>query len=228
LLVEFTDIYRQITMKMTTRTLVSGFALGGATLAMAFGSIDRAQAAVLFTENFGSGIGDQYGVTSGTIGGFTVTGGNVDLIGNGGAYDFFPGNGHYLDLNGDTAGTVTTTSSFTFNPGESGTLSFDYGSHNAVSADVSIFFGGSQIGTLTAANSSSFSPYTVSFSNPGSGTLSFVSNSGGFDGVIIDNIQLSSNTAAVPEPADLMGTAVAFGSVVLLKRNLSKKRNAAK
>jgi hypothetical protein len=157
LLVEFTDIYGQITMNMTTRTLVSGFALGGATLAMAFGSIDRAQAAVLFTENFGSGLADQYGVASGNVGGFTVTGGNVDLIGNGGVYDFYTGNGNYIDLNGSTGGTIAS-SAVTFNPGESATLTFDYGT-NGAGTSANIFLGGVQIGSLTAPGGTSFTPF---------------------------------------------------------------------
>jgi hypothetical protein len=224
-LTKFTDIYGQITMKMTTRTLVSGIALSGATLAMAFGSIDRAQAAVLFTENFGSGLPDQYSVASGTIGGFTVTGGNVDLIGNGGAYDVFPGNGNYLDLNGNTAGTITSTSSFTFNLGESGILAFNYGGGAGSSAN--IFLGGVQIGSLTTPVNTSFTPFTLNVANPTSGALSFVSTNPGGGGIVLDNIQLSSTTD-VPEPSDFVGTAFAFGSVVLLKRNLSKKRNASK
>lgn len=211
-------------MKMTTRTLLSGVALSGATLAMAFGSVDRAQAAILFTENFGSGLADQYNVT-GTVGGFTVTGGNVDLIGNNGIYNFYPGNGNYIDLNGTTSGTITSTA-VSFNPGESATLTFDYGT-NGGGTSANIFLGGVQVGSLTAPNSTSFTPFSLNIANPTSGALSFVSTNPGGGGMILDNIQLSSNVA-VPEPSDFVGTAFAFGSVVLLKRNLSKKRNASK
>jgi len=42
--------------------------------------------------------------------GWAVTKGSVDLIGNG-FYDFFPGNGLFIDLDGTTghAGTLTST-----------------------------------------------------------------------------------------------------------------------
>jgi hypothetical protein len=36
------------------------------------------------------------------LGGWTVSSGTVDLIGTG-FFDFYPGNGHYVDLDGSTA-----------------------------------------------------------------------------------------------------------------------------
>jgi hypothetical protein len=230
-LVGFTDIYGQITMNMTTRTLVSGFALGGATLAMAFGSIDRAQAIVLVNDDFGTGTTGAYNITPGTLdSSFTITSGSVDLIGGVSTNDFYPGNGNYIDLNGLNPGTIAS-SIFNFNAGDVVTLSFDYGANGSNrSADISL--GSFNFSPLTGVNQGAqFQSFTQTFtvSSAFSGALNFTASNPGTGGVVLDNIVLSSTPVnEVPEPSDLMGTAVAFGSVVLLKRNLSKKRNASK
>jgi hypothetical protein len=216
---KFSDIYRQITMKMTTRSLLSSVAIGVAALTQ---FTSPASAITLINETFGSGNPDRFNVSS-AVGTFAVTSGNIDLIGNGGSFDFYTGNGNYIDLNGNTGGTITSTSSFTFNPGESATLSFDYGT-NGVGTSADIFFGGNLIGSLlTPSGGSSFTPFNLTFNNPGSGALSFVSTNAGGGGIVLDNIQLSSNPASVPEPSDMLGTAIAFGSIVMLKRKLTKK-----
>jgi hypothetical protein len=59
----------------------------------------------------------------------------------------------------------------------------------------------------------------------GENTLDFiVKNATSQPGVTGLRVEMSGTAnAAVPEPSDLMGSAIAFGSVVLLKRKLSKK-----
>ncbi|WP_309731826.1 PEP-CTERM sorting domain-containing protein [Chamaesiphon sp. OTE_75_metabat_556] len=211
-------------MKMTTRSFVSGIALGGATLAMAFGSVDRAQAATLLNDNFNTENG-----AVGTLGytGFanwTVSTG-VDLLGNG-TYDIYPGNGLFVDLNGESAGAITSTNSFTFASNETATLSFNYGSNNlgtdGTNTSARIFLGGVEIAQLTNPGGSSFATFSQTFSNPTSGTLRFEAINPGTGGIVIDNISLVSTS--VPEPSDFVGTAFAFGSVVLLKRKMTKKK----
>jgi hypothetical protein len=225
-LARFTDIYGQITMKMTTRTLLNGVALSGATLAMAFGSVDRAQAATLLNDNFNT---ENSG--SGTLGyaGFAnwnVSNG-VDLLGNG-SYDIYPSNGLYVDLNGESAGAITSKDSFTFASGETATLSFNYGSNNlgtdGTNTSARIFLGGVEIAQLTNPGGSSFATFSQTFSNLTSGQLTFQAINPGNGGIVLDNIQFSSNVTEVPEPSDFVGTAFAFGSVVLLKRKMSKKK----
>jgi hypothetical protein len=173
-----------------------------------------------FNENFGSENPDRYNTTA-PVSAFNVTSGNVDLIGNGGGYDFYAGNGNYIDLNGNTSGTITSSNVFTFNPGESATLSFDYGKNGSGSADV--FLGSNLIAQLNNPSGSIFTPFSLTFNPTSDGALSFVSTSGGSGGIVLDNVQFDSFAAPVPEPSDLMGTAIAFGSVVLLKRKLTKK-----
>lgn len=219
-LVGFTDIYRQITMKMTTRALFGGLVLGGATLTQ---FATPASAAILFNETFGGSASDQYNATGAVGSNFTVTGGNIDLIGEGGGYDFYTGNGKYIDLNGNTGGTITS-SIFSFAPGETGTVTFNYGT-NGPGTSAEVFFGGVSLGTVSAPTGGSFATKTFNILNPTSGALSFVGNANtGAGGIVLDNIQFSSNdTTSVPEPSDFVGTAFAFGSVVLLKRKMTKK-----
>jgi hypothetical protein len=223
---KFTDIHRQITMKMTTRALVSSVAIGGAALGLAFGSIDRAQAATLINENFGTGTPGVYNITGDIPGSsFTVTSGNVDLIGASTPYDLYPGNGDFIDLNGSTRGTITSNNSFTFAAGEVANLSFNYGSNPVGSgATADVFLGSTLLASLTAPTGSSFASFNQTIFSPSDGTLRFVSTSGTNGGVVLDNVVLTT----VPEPSDLMGTAIAFGSVVLLKRNLTKKKSISK
>ena len=168
---------------------------------------------IIFAENFGASAPDQYNATSAGV--FTATAGNVDLIGDGGLYDFYPGNGKYIDLNGNTAGDI---SSSIFTLSAPGTLSFDYGANGSGAFDV--FFGATKLVSLSAVQSGTFANYSTAVS--GSGAVRFVSNTPGAGGAIIDNVVLSESTA-VPEPSDFVGTVFALGSVVALKRKFGKK-----
>jgi hypothetical protein len=181
------------------------------TLAVTVGSINQAHA-VTFTENFNSVPTASY-VSGNPIGQFTVTGSipgtsqAADIV-----YDTFT-NSNVLRL----FGKVTSTTPFAFNPGSSATLSFDYDFRGLPQLFVNL--GSSSFTINSPSNQSTF---TTTIPNPTNGFLSFQSYDprGGQQHTIIDNIKLSYN---VPEPADFVGTAIAFGSVVMLKRNFSKK-----
>ncbi|WP_373542883.1 PEP-CTERM sorting domain-containing protein [Chamaesiphon sp.] len=181
-----------------------------------------ASAASLINENFGTGLPDTFNIPpSSTIGAFTVSAGNIDLIGDDNpGLDFYPGNGNYIDLNGSTSGTITSTSSFTFANG--GSLSFDYGTNGSpTSADV--FLGTTLLGALTTPSGSSFTPQSFTIASGESGALSFVSTNGGFGGIVLDNIQLSST--AVPEPFTIIGTLVGGTAAIRLRKKLKVDSN---
>jgi hypothetical protein len=64
---------------------------------------------------------------------WTVSNGRVDVVGYSSTdiaplFDHYPGNGHYLDLDGSSAnaGKITTRTVFTLIPGATYTLTFDY------------------------------------------------------------------------------------------------------
>ena len=226
-------------MKMTTRSLVNGVAAGSvATLALAFGSIDRAQAATFsFSDNFNAengGIATPATLSYNRFANWNVTTNDVDLIGNG-SFDFFPGNGLYVDLNGAAPGQLTSKTAYAFNAGDVVNLSFSLaGAGDASNPSVTVALGSLFSQTFNRTQGQAFTPFTTSFT-VGSDTntaLTFTAAGGTSGGLLLDNVSLAStaaaSTTAVPEPSDLAGTAIAFGSVVLLKRNLTKKRSISK
>ncbi len=182
-----------------------------------------AGAVSLINENFNAvpqGL-NQTGTLSGTSVGnsFTVGPGNVDVIGVGGPFDLYPTNGNYIDLNGNTGGTLTS-SVFTVNPG--GTLVFNYGS-NGSATSANVFFGGLTLPQVNANSGSTFSTYNYTFSSAATGALSFVSNNGGAGGVIIDNVRLDTPTA-VPEPSEIPGMLLFAGGALMLRRKYLAKK----
>jgi hypothetical protein len=101
---------------------------------------------------------------------------------------------------------------------------------------VSIFLNGSNTGITANAGSVNFGGFTAfnidntANFNGGLNTLSFTidntagqgNNPAGLRVAMTGTADIA--TADVPEPSDFVGTAFAFGSVVLLKRKMSKKK----
>ena len=219
-------------MKMTTRALVSGVALSGATLAMAFGSIDRAQAATFsFTDNFDTENGGASSLGYTGFASWNVSKADVDLIGNG-TFDFRPGNGLYVDMNGKAPGELTSKTAFAFNTGDVVNLGFRLaGANDASNPSVTVGLGSLFIQTFTRTQGQDFTAFTTSFT-VGANTnaaLTFTANGGTNSGLLLDSVSLASvagvSATQVPEPSVLAGTAFAFGSVVLLKRKFGKKQS---
>ncbi len=99
-------------------------ALVSMTVAMAVGlSIGKAQAAVIFSNNFNS---ETQGLSATALTNFTVTSGSVDVIPVGSSYDFYPDNGNYIDLEGSTGQRGVLQSNMVFGAGTY-TLSFNLG-----------------------------------------------------------------------------------------------------
>ncbi len=159
--------------------------------------------AAVFTDNFD---GDTLALNQDTfLGGWTVLGpGTVDLIGNPGFFDFLPGNGRYVDLDGSTPNLaggfdkqLALAASTTY------TLSFDLaGSQRSDTNIVDVTFG-TNSQTFTLASSDPFATYTLSFTtNAAANYQIFFHNRGGDNlGALLDNVSV---TAAVPEPETYM------------------------
>jgi hypothetical protein len=179
----------EVTMKFKQLALaaVAVMSLGGA-----------AQAAVVFSDNFDT---ENLGLNYTSFANFNVTGGSVDLIGQPSFFNFYPGSGRFVDLDGSAgsnnnpAGQISTKSSFgagnyllTFNLGGSAR-----GDTNTVEVRLGNF---SQF--ITLASNAGLTTQSFAFATTG-GALSFT-NLGQSDnvGLILDNVQLAS---AVPEPA---------------------------
>ena len=219
-------------MKMTNRALLGGVALSGATLAMAFGSIERAQAATFsFSDNFDAENGGAAALGYTSFANWNVSKADVDLIGNGNA-DFFPGNGLYVDLNGNAPGGLTSKTAYMFNAGDVVNLGFRLaGAADASNPSVTVSLGSLFNEIFTRTPSQPFTEFSTTIT-VGANTnefLSFTANGGGASGLLLDSVSLASTAGVsateVPEPSDLAGTAFAFGAVVLLKRKFGKKQS---
>ncbi len=190
------------------------------------------QASIIFSENFDS-VPD--GTTkTGTIGNFTVTGGNVDVVGT------FPTNkfntlcvssesGNCVDLNGNTPGTLTS-SAISLVAGLY-TLQFDLnGSQRGYSTSTTVSFASfTHTYVLTSSSTNVFSiPITVV--TPGTSQIVFKSNLLGSAsaGALLDDVQVSGTPrggggGTVPEPATALLTLGGFALAEVTRRRFSHK-----
>lgn len=159
-------------------------------------------AAVVFSDNFDS---DALG-TPAVPAGFTVTGGSVDIIGtnfSGSAFDFLPGHGAYIDLDGSTGGSGLLSHSLTLTGGVTYMATFDLaGSQRGSTETGTVRFGTSAL-TYNVASSDGFAGRAVTFMPivTGSYALSFQNDGGDNVGALLDNVVISNTVAAaVPEP----------------------------
>jgi hypothetical protein len=128
--------------------------------------------------------------------------GTVDLIGETTTittFDFYPGNGGYVDLHGSNgiAGTLQTLMSF---GAGSYTLSFDLGGNARGDVDkTTVITLGNFTTSIPLASSDPYQLYSFTFTTTG-GPLVFsdLTAGNGNIGNILDNVQVAT---AVPEPA---------------------------
>jgi len=174
-----------------------------------------AGAAPVFSDNF-----DSYPLTLNWAGGggWTVSNGTVDLIGNPGFFDFLPGNGRYVDLDGSTANPGLFSNTVNLTGGVTYTLSFRLaGSQRGSAETVDVDFG-----TATATfNRNSADPFTtasVNFTPTTTGSYGFsFENSGGDNvGALLDNVEVSASS--VPEPGSYALMLVAIGIMGAMRR----------
>jgi len=199
-------------------------------LLMSSAMIGTANAAILFEDNFDSYNGGSEALNFTDFGGtWSVMAGTVDLIGNGGTYDFLPGNGLYIDLDGSTANAGIMGHLESLAAGDY-TLSFDLagnqrnGSAELTTANVAILLGGG-----TAANTSislgqnaGFTTYSLDFSisdlyDPSMVLISFGAAGGDNIGMLLDNVVLM-DRVSVPEPGVLSLLALGLLGVGLSRR----------
>lgn len=172
-----------------------------ATLAASLALAASANASTVLSDNFNAATPDQLNWTGDSVFLPTSPPGTVDLIGAGGSFDFYPGNGSYLDLDGssgsgnDPAGEITSILSF--GPGTY-TLSFLLGGNaRGAPAQTTRIILGDFTTDITLGSADPLALHSFSFTTGTSGSLIF-RELGPSDqqGNILDNVTLS-----VPEPA---------------------------
>jgi hypothetical protein len=182
-----------------------------------------ASAQTLFTDGFESdGPG---GLTITSLTNWIVSRGSVDVIGPGTGFDFYPGNGLYLDLDGTSgggisgAGLITTKQLFNLTPGDYA-LSFSLGKNgsNAESMQVSV---GSAFSTSVSGSGgiAALTPLTYNFTvtTGTSGNISFDHAGGDDAGYIIDNVSLVRVSSTAPEPGTLSLLAVVPAALGIIR-----------
>lgn len=160
----------------------------------------------LFTDSFDS---EALGLNQ-SLDNWTVSDGTIDVVGTG-FFDFYPGNGNYLDLDGSTgnAGIITTNVAFNLLPGLY-TLSFQLGGNarNTGTDTVTVSLGTVFSEVFTLAGNAGLQNITRNFSlTSAAGTAPLMFNHAGGDnvGLLLDDVLLDFTraTSAVPEPSSL-------------------------
>jgi hypothetical protein len=182
-------------MKLNQLIVAAAF-LAGATVSQA------SYAATVLTDNFNASVPDQLNWTGDGVFNSTSPPGSVDLIGQGGAFNFIPGHGSYVDLDGTTgsgnnpAGQLTSALSF---GAGTYTLTFDLAGNQrgAASQTTQVNLGADLVSTILLASGDGFSTYSFTFTTAG-GNLRFTElGPSDQQGNLLDNVVLT----AVPEPA---------------------------
>jgi hypothetical protein len=198
----------------------------GIVAVLLLGSPTGANAALVFSDNFNTY--DQQLNWTPPPSSWTVSSGTVDLIGEtptGTSFDFYPGNGGFVDLHGSTGQAGTLQTATTFAPGDY-TLDFALGGNaRGDVAKTTMISLGSFSRSITLASSDPLSLRSISFHTSG-GNLSFADLPGGNGNIgnILDNVSLATaSVGAVPEPATWAMMLLGFGGIGLMA--LRKRKN---
>jgi hypothetical protein len=168
-----------------------------------------ASATVVLSDTFDGEVADDLNWDGDAV--FFVSTGAVDLIGAGGAFDLYPGNGRYLDLDGSTsgndpAGEITSFASF---GAGTYTLNFQLGGNarGGPARTTRVTLGDFSV-DITLASGDPLANYQFTFSTTG-GQLAFRQlGPTNFVGNILDDVVLT----GIPEPATWAMMILGFGA----------------
>lgn len=159
--------------------------------------------AAVFTENFNGFTADQLNWEPAGANGWVVgptTNDTVDIIGQGGSYDFLPGNGSYVDLDGSKYSSGVLRNFVDLIAGTPYSLSFWLAGNQRGDVDdwVNVHFGGVNQ-TFQLKSSDPFTQFSLLFTPSADGNYSFgflTTTSNDNVGALLDNVSVT----AVPEP----------------------------
>jgi PEP-CTERM motif-containing protein len=159
-----------------------------------------AAATVVFSDNFNGENGGAGALNYNAFANWSVSSGTVDLIGNG-FFDFYPGNGLYVDLDGSTSQAGIMTTNVSFAPG-SYVLTFLLGGNARHAGPDTVFigFGGPVLFAIPVQDTDPLTLFSFSFTSSSGGALFFDDLGTDNQGAILDNVVLEQ----VPEPGTLL------------------------
>lgn len=197
-------------------------------LAVGLGASSAMADTVIFSDNFNTENGGVGQLNYNSFAQWNVNPGTVDLIGNG-FFDFYPGNGLYVDLDGSTStpGTMTTLNTLGLVAGELYRITFDLGgsarNDGSNSVDLSVTIG-QYNETFTLANNAPLATVTRYFTASADGNLVFAGTGvGDNQGLILDNIEVT----LVPLPNGVALGALGLGVTGLVARRRAAARRLA-
>jgi hypothetical protein len=171
-----------------------------------------AHAATVFSDNFDA---NALSLNS-TPTGWAVTQGTVDTIGDSNFFDFLPGNGRYIDLDGSTGDAGVLSKVFSFTAGTKYTVSFDLAGNmrNAGNDIVDVNFGTTST-TYTLSSTDGFANHSLAFlpSISGNYVLSFGDRGADNMGALLDDVKV-----VTPIPAAIWLFASGLAGLMAAKR----------
>lgn len=188
-----------------TKGTVRGIAIRGVLAGALVGVAGASHAGMIFSDNFDAENGGVAQLNYNGFANWQVNNGTVDLIGNG-TFDFLPGNGLYVDMDGSTgdAGQLLSTAPIILGPG-SYNLSFDLagnrrnGAPETVTVGVNMGSLFSEVFSLGRDDPFTTFTRTVSVASATSVSLSFEGAGGDNIGMLLDDVSI----AQVPAPGSL-------------------------
>jgi hypothetical protein len=191
----------------------------GATLAAA----SLAQATTIFSDNFNAENGGSGVLNYNSFAQWNVNPGTVDLIGNG-FFDFQPGNGLYVDLDGSTNNAgLMTSNAFTLVAGQAYQFSFRLAGNLRGAGNESVAIN-IAIGHLTdniiIGQNATFSTFTYNFTALVTDTnarITFQNAGGDNQGALLDDVNL---VTVIPTPMAAGMALVGLGLVARRRRTV--------
>lgn len=224
------------------------------------GAASRAGATTIFNDNFDEELipaGSTWIMNDNSFTNFNVVGGGtVDLLTAGNPFGLTGSgtnsSGNFVDLDGSTdhGGFLQTKQAFSFNAGDTVTLSVDVGGNERSGTDglfAGFQFAGAPaitnltasglgnftmandqiLGTAQLASTAPFQTYSISFTAISAGSINALVGTDSADNVgpLLDHVILSDLSTAVPEPAAWAFLITGFGAIGALMRR--DRRRAA-